>query len=431
MNIKEIYGIIEELNVNNSSSDKLNVLKKYKENQDFKDILYYTYNTLECQFNVTKKTLFNEVVNCHRHYDDLINLLGDLVDRKISGHEAISCIQNFIIDNEECNDIIKCILDRDLGCGIATTMINKAIPNLIPTFKVVLANSYDKLKKKPNFENEEYLSSRKLDGCRCICIKQGDNIEFKSRTGKVFSTLGKLVEQIKQIPFDCVLDGEICILKENGDEDFKSIMKEIKKKEHTIEKPCYKVFDLLTIEAFYDKIESRKLSERLILLYKTFTATEGYFSTYVKAIKQISVKNQEHFEKLRQGASKRGWEGIMLRKDTSYENGRTNNLLKVKNFLDAEFVVTAIEKTTKKMLVNGVMKETLCMGSIIIDFDGNEVGVGSGWSDKQRIFYYSNPNEIIGKTVTIQYFEVTHNDKGEKSLRFPTIKHIYEEVRDV
>jgi len=38
--------------------------------------------------------------------------------------------------------------------------------------------------------------------------------------------------------------------------------------------------------------------------------------------------------------------------------------------------------------------------------------------------------DIVGKTITVQYFEETANDKGGISLRFPTVKHIYENERD-
>jgi ATP-dependent DNA ligase len=42
-----------------------------------------------------------------------------------------------------------------------------------------------------------------------------------------------------------VFDGEVCIVDENGVEDFQGIMKEIKRKDHTIKNPKYKVFDYL------------------------------------------------------------------------------------------------------------------------------------------------------------------------------------------
>ena len=36
---------------------------------------------------------------------------------------------------------------------------------------------------------------------------------------------------------------------------------------------------------------------------------------------------------------------------------------------------------------------------------------------------------IVGKMITVQYFEETNNDKGGISLRFPTVKHIYDKQR--
>ena len=58
--------------------------------------------------------------------------------------------------------------------------------------------------------------------------------------------------------------------------------------------------------------------------------------------------------------------------------------------------------------------------------------VGSGISKEQRIAWYEDPARIVGKTVTIQYFEETKDSKtGEYSLRFPILKYMYESERDV
>ena len=38
---------------------------------------------------------------------------------------------------------------------------------------------------------------------------------------------------------------------------------------------------------------------------------------------------------------------------------------------------------------------------------------------------------IVGKLITVQYFEETKNDKGTISLRFPTVKHVYDSERDM
>ena len=37
---------------------------------------------------------------------------------------------------------------------------------------------------------------------------------------------------------------------DNGDEDFQSVIKEIRRKDHTIKNPKFKVFDILTLDEF-------------------------------------------------------------------------------------------------------------------------------------------------------------------------------------
>ena len=81
----------------------------------------------------------------------------------------------------------------------------------------------------------------------------------------------------------------------------------------------------------------------------------------------------------------------------------------------------------------GAVKKTI-LQSAPRDFPnhkGYEVAVGSGWNQEQRIKYNANPTLIIGKEITVQYFEETKNQKGELSLRFPTVKHVFENGRNV
>ena len=48
----------------------------------------------------------------------------------------------------------------------------------------------------------------------------------------------------------------------------------------------------------------------------------------------------------------------------------------------------------------------------------------------EREMYFKSPQDIIGKTVTIQYFEESKNQNGGFSLRFPVLKHVYTNGRD-
>jgi DNA ligase-1 len=62
---------------------------------------------------------------------------------------------------------------------------------------------------------------------------------------------------------------------------------------------------------------------------------------------------------------------------------------------------------------------------------GHTVRVGSGFSIEQRQEFYKNPKKILGKQITVQYFEETENEKGGISLRFPTFKILHGEARDI
>ena len=66
-----------------------------------------------------------------------------------------------------------------------------------------------------------------------------------------------------------MLDGEVCILDNEGKENFKSIVSEIKRKDFTIKNPKYLVFDYMTTNEFLDGKSKETLSTRLGQLQHT------------------------------------------------------------------------------------------------------------------------------------------------------------------
>jgi DNA ligase-1 len=54
------------------------------------------------------------------------------------------------------------------------------------------------------------------------------------------------------------------------------------------------------------------------------------------------------------------------------------------------------------------------------------MNVGSGLSDEERILWLKNPELILNKVITVQYFEESIDSKtGLLSLRFPTLKFVH------
>jgi DNA ligase-1 len=211
---------------------------------------------------------------------------------------------------------------------------------------------------------------------------------------------------------------------ENGDEHFNWIMREITRKNHTITNPHYKIFDILNYDQFMGIEESLIFSSRYAILKEIFIDCEWY-----SVLEQERITCQEDFDRWAKKASDDEWEGFMLRKDVPYESGRTKDLLKVKNFCDDEYIVKDVVMG-KATYNEGGSKEYDIVSALVIEHKGNRVEVGSGLSKEQRIMWYNNPQDIIGKTITVQYFEETKNKKNNLiSLRFPVLKYVYEDGR--
>ena len=426
-NLNYLQSFIDEMNDSSSGNYKIETIKKHSDSKFLQMIFNYTYNPYK-KYNVTSKNCKknSDLLGHANTYGSIFTILNDLANRVSTGHTSIANVNRFILENKQHETLIYNIIDRDLKMGASTSSINKVIPGCIPTFKVALANPYNV--KRVDFQSGDWYGSRKLDGVRCICRKENDTVTFFSRSGKEFLTLGKLEFEIKDIPGDFILDGEICMVDKDGNEDFQGIMKQIRKKDHQIENPKFFVFDYLTLEEFDNKTGTVPLTERLINGINNLPLTIN--SNMLEFLKQEQLTTEERFTEIKIAAEDAGFEGIMVRKNVGYEGKRSHNLLKVKKFHDAEYTVLGTTNAFIRWTENGKQVERECLSNITIEHKGCKVNVGSGFSKEQREMYFESPQDIIGKTVTIQYFEETKNQNGGFSLRFPVLKHVYANGRN-
>ena len=407
-NLEVLQAFVDEMKNNSSLIAKKAIINAYGKNPFIKSALVYTYDPYK-KYYVTSKTCKKNFNLRDQNYihSTIFELLNDLNDRTYTGHDAIAMVNTFINMNEEYEDLIFSIIDRNMEIRASSSVINKVIPDLIPTFDVALATKYEP--KFCDFENEQWLASRKLDGVRCIIRKENDKITAYSRQGNEFTTLQKVLDDVAKMPGDFVLDGEICLMDKNGNEDFQGIMKQIKRKDHTIANPNYIVFDYLTLEEFDSKVGDKRLGDRI---KKAITNCWGVDNT-LSVLEQEKVKDVEHLSELISEADK--------------------NLLKCKKFFDAEYKVLDVEFDTHRIIRDGKEVKERMLAQVWIEHKGYKVAVGSGWNQAQRLWYAGNylNESIVGKTITVQYFEETKNQEGGISLRFPTVKHVYENGRNV
>lgn len=437
MKVREVFELIKNTP---GSNDKKTILNQYMSptikqifEDAYSDQMYYVK-----KYNVTS----SGSLTIDENYDMFHAILVKLSTREITGNLAIALVET-IINSFVAEDqwILNAIMERNLKIGLSLDNFDKVAGNT-KKFEVALAHNLDKVKNVDPCDGT-YFASRKLDGCRTICkinnyMKDQEfiqEVKFYSRSGKEFTTLSNLVKPIKSFTSflmgEWVLDGECCIM-EGENENFNLLMREITRKNHTIENPKYKIFDIITIDEFEGREALGDFETRyndLIEYYYQSQYDEGV-QKHLEVLEQERVTSQEVFDKWVKRVKDNNWEGFMLRKNAPYKSGRTKDLLKVKKFQDAEYIVEDV--ITGKVSYNeGGTKEYDVVTAIIINHKGTKVQVGSGLSKEQRLDWYSNPNNIIGKTVTIQYFEETINKKDDSlSLRFPVLKYVYENGRN-
>ena len=422
----ELQNFIDKMRATSSSTDKVQIIKE--SSKYIHKVLEYTYNPFK-QYYVTSKTciknsqLINEDI-AHLGLE-LFNVLDQLNTRNVTGHDAITLVNSFVASCQSNGELIYKIIDKNLDIRAGDKVINKAVPNLIPTFSVALAKEYD---GKCDW-NDNWHASRKLDGVRCLAIvDENGDCKLYSRMGKQLTTLDKVKEAIEATNVtNQVFDGEIFLMDENVNEDFQGVMKELRRKDHQIENPIFMVFDMIHKPEFDNQKGTEILSERL----RKLRAWQGGRRTNARILRyteQFVVTGDGHFNTWSELAAKNGWEGFMVRKDVGYEGKRSKNLLKIKKFFDAEYEVIDFDIDDHEIVINNRSETVPMLSQVWIEHKGHKVKVGSGWTHEQRLKYIDG--SIVGKTITVQYFEETNNQDGGISLRFPTVKHIYDNKRD-
>ena len=424
---KKLEEFVQRMNQSNSLNYKTGILAKYKNDEFITRILFYTYNPY-FNYGVSSENLKKRkdlITPNGTGHSTIFSLLNDLNERIFTGNAAIALVNRFIADNSNYDYLIYQILDRNLETRATTTLINRVMDNLIPVFDVALAHDANKV-KGVNLLDGTWYCSRKLDGVRCITIIENGNVKFFSRNGKQFHTLGAVEKEIKTSGLNnMVLDGEICLMNSDGSDDFQGILKQIQRKDHTIQNPKYWIFDILTIDEFYQKIVSPTFSDRLQDRYINLNSC----SKILELLPQIKISDDLSFTELKNKSKDLNWEGLIARRDVPYVSGRSKDMLKIKEFFDSEYIVTGIITGPQRVIVDGKEIEEEMLSAIIINHKGSNVQVGSGFNLDQRRFYYKNPSEIMDCTVTVQYFEETIDQTGKPSLRFPVFKYNYGKTR--
>jgi DNA ligase 1 len=415
-----------EINTTNKTIEKIKILKQFVEkNPSLIKLLQYVYDPL-IVFNVTSKnvdkymkTKYHTKKNTPPSSDDIFFLLNQLVEGHWTGNQALENICHYIehfLPQSESN-ILYNILDKNLKIRISKNILQTQFPDYFASFHVSLANNYDEKFFHNKKENNWFLS-RKLDGVRCLCIiEENGSVSLLSRNQKPFHTLSLLKEEIQSELLDgvnIVYDGEIIDNYQNN--SFKKIMEQISRKNYHLDNFEFRIFDCIPLQDFKKGSSLLTFSQRLDMLRKKLSKKN---LTYCKILEQYPY-TEESFSYWKDKMKEKNWEGLMLRRDTSWEGKRTNNLLKYKIMHDEEYTVIDVDFGKFRVINKETQleEEIECLTSVTIDY--HQTKVGSGFSIEERIKFYNDPELILNKKITVQFFE-----KNKQSLRFPVFKSLH------
>lgn len=408
------WNVIQELESNNSSLFKQDVIKANIDNQEFITGATMCLDPL-VTFGV-KQVPTTDTDGPGVSWDLFKSLADKLIARDLTGHAARDAIQT-IADHstiEQWNDWYRRILIKDLRCGTGAKLINKVQKDTIPLFGCMLAHDGAKHPKK--IVGECFIEY-KYDGVRVIAIVQNGDATLYSRNGKLLENFPHINEALSRSEFEgLVFDGEVM------SEDFQTLMKQVHRKEGAQTEDSYlAVFDMLTLEEFNAGATDMTAFERR----ERLIGYQPLFSYRLQLVDAVMLDldtddGQASFKAMNKQALAEGYEGLMIKPiNQGYKCKRSHAWLKIKPFIEVTLKVVALEE--------GTGKNAGGLGALAVEGEDDgkffKLNVGSGLTDDNREQIWGNQDAVIGQLVEIRADAVTiSQDSSAYSLRFPRFK---------
>ena len=337
-------------------------------------------------------------------------------------------------------ELAKAIVTQDLQIGITAKTLNTVYgANFIPIVGCMLGK---KIEDIPTQKIKwPCIVTEKLDGVRRMLIKEDGVCRLFSRSGHEDTGLSEIMAEAVYLPDNRMYDGELLAIGTFKDSvaqrQATNSLASTKGEKHGL---YFNVFDMMSLDDFYNGQSEDTALTRKIVLAATFmddslqilnsTDWPQYLAafgmhqdlTHVKSVPILGfVRSMLEVEPIVAEIWARGGEGVMLNTaEGYYEIKRSSSLIKVKH--TEEFTLTVID------MLEGTGKYEDKLGALVVEYKGNKLGVGSGFTDWQRMQYWNAKGFYIGKQIEIDCFGESTNQQGTVSLNCPIFKRFVGEV---
>lgn len=279
------------------------------------------------------------------------------------------------------------------------------------TVKPMLAKQESAVTNRKIFEDREWYGSRKVNGVRSLIFYDGKNIRTASRGATNYDLAiyhivshPLLIKFFKNHP-DTILDGEIYKFGWNL-----NVISGICRSQKTVE-------DGKDLEFYWYDIADLNLSftDRFKLMQewsKELKLTEfdperhlPEDKLHIQFLPQQSITGFDNMKQLHDQFVSEGWEGLVVRQAKSkYKPGsRSNDWIKIKIYIDAEYPIVG--------LTEGLREEDMCF--LLETPNGQTFNCKPMGDREQKHWYHEHIDELIGKQLTIKYFEMSGVEGSE------------------
>lgn len=426
MNLDHLYTLCTELQSITSTKEKQDFLIKNR-CEDFDELLKFLLDPSVVTGIDTKKLKKKVEVDYVGECITFESVLNHLKENNTGRDFDIAMCQTFIVATPEYADFLSAIFTKSLKLGVNIKLVQKAYgKDFIHVHEVQLGSPRDKLRLKPN---EEFFITRKLNGVRCTYV----NGRLISRQGTVFKGLDHIASVLKEVEAYVgggawTFDGELInnndgTLSDNDNFRFGTgIINSDSANKSNIK---LVLFDVLPTKEFLEGESKANYKQRREMLtgISYWLGQNGYISVEVTPLLYHGTDPNKIDEWLAY-ADAHDWEGCMLNKNAPYQCKRTTNLIKIKSFKHSDLrIVDCLEGDGK---YKGVL------GAFVVEYKNNTVNVGSGFSDQQRVDYWTDRENLVGKICQVKYKEVSKDkNTGLESLQFPVFEMLRLEKDEV
>lgn len=439
-------------------AEKISLIKKEcTENLWFREVLRMTYDPFFQYYIKTKFPRLDpnnlqdiETISFFEEstWNDIVYpLLISLNKRELNTEEYTRKIKDILsmFSNDDQN-IIECIITKDLRIGFAAKSINSALGvELIPVSDCQLCKAWDEGMIVKNVDG--FWASRKLNGLRGRYKERGNEFTFLTREDYQLIGFDAITDELKVLQKKynlSLVDGEVF----NFNLPFQTIMS-VARGQKTFD-PKQK--ELLQFNIFCVLKKDKKWKDTKEMIDFIQQMLKETPCKYIVPLQYEWVNNdRDSIVELCRKYTNEGYEGVVLRDPKVYwEPGKRNNhLLKFKLFYETDLIVKEVlygkagkkfENSIAALLCEGVVraKKRSSINSSLTGFipvaanenneDNDYVDLKvrveascSSCTDEEREVLTASKDSIVGQTVEVKF--QTFTDKPDEddyySLQFP------------